>query len=192
MKNPRNKLLEASTAELIKPAGQSYTVDALASDLGCSKKTIYKHFRSKEELMCAVLLTYQKIVERRFQRIGMEQSNEVDILMKYIYAIDKSIRDIRMSRWYKHSKDSNRMQEHYFGLRLSIYERYLMKALFSFEQNFLSRGKNTVDVMNYVISTLEHFYVNSTLDALQNAKSKTFVDTLIFVLHGCLISLESD
>ncbi len=192
MTNSRNKILQACMEQFIKPAGQSYTVDALASDLGCSKKTIYKYFKSKNELLDAVFSNYKDIVLRRFQSINNGSDGEVDILMKYIYAVDRSVWEIRMSRWYIQSKDSSSMQEQYFDLRLSVFENYMLKALIPFEQNLLHRGKTNIHIADYIIGSLESHYLNTPADQLKNTQSKTFVDTLLFLVHGYLIHLEDD
>lgn len=43
---------------------QALTVDALAETLGMSKKTIYKHFRSKEEIVAAAIDAIERTIRR--------------------------------------------------------------------------------------------------------------------------------
>ena len=45
------------------------TLDELASDLGMSKKTIYKHFESKEELLKEVIRSITRAMSERIERI---------------------------------------------------------------------------------------------------------------------------
>jgi len=52
---PRDRLLKAARTHLFTYGYSALTMDELASELGISKKTLYVHFRSKDELVEAVL-----------------------------------------------------------------------------------------------------------------------------------------
>lgn len=52
------------------------TMDDLARELGMSKKTLYAHFRSKVELVQAVLLNKSQDVEADLERITSEDSSD--------------------------------------------------------------------------------------------------------------------
>ncbi|MGY8908398.1 MAG: TetR/AcrR family transcriptional regulator [Flavobacteriales bacterium] len=47
----KKDLLECSITNFIKFGSKRFSMDELASELGISKKTIYKHFKTKEELL---------------------------------------------------------------------------------------------------------------------------------------------
>ena len=47
----RQDLLESSITNFIKFGSKRFSMNELASELGISKKTIYKHFKTKEELI---------------------------------------------------------------------------------------------------------------------------------------------
>lgn len=47
----KQELLEQSVEKFVKFGSRSFTMDELASELGISKKTIYHHFNSKDQLI---------------------------------------------------------------------------------------------------------------------------------------------
>lgn len=47
----KQELLECSITKFIKFGSKRFSMNQLASDLGISKKTIYKHFKNKDELI---------------------------------------------------------------------------------------------------------------------------------------------
>ncbi|SFZ90486.1 DNA-binding transcriptional regulator, AcrR family [Flaviramulus basaltis] len=49
-------LLECSVTKFLKFGSKSFTLDELSKDLGISKKTIYKHFKNKKELISNSIL----------------------------------------------------------------------------------------------------------------------------------------
>ena len=49
-------LLECSITKFLKFGSKSFTLDELSKDLGISKKTIYTHFKSKEDLISNSIL----------------------------------------------------------------------------------------------------------------------------------------
>jgi AcrR family transcriptional regulator len=46
------------------------SVDTIAARAGVTKRTLYAHFRSKDDLLSAVLLRYSELAARRLEHIG--------------------------------------------------------------------------------------------------------------------------
>ncbi|KUG04957.1 transcriptional regulator, tetr family [hydrocarbon metagenome] len=51
----RERIVQSAGQEILKYGFRKFTIDDLASNLGISKKTIYKYFNSKNEIICSVL-----------------------------------------------------------------------------------------------------------------------------------------
>ncbi len=62
---------------------QKTTVDEIASDLKISKKTIYKHFSSKEEIARAVMSAMRNQISENVSQIVSGDSSAVDKLYKF-------------------------------------------------------------------------------------------------------------
>jgi AcrR family transcriptional regulator len=53
--SPRVRILEAARTQLFVHGYRALTMDAMAHDLGMSKKTLYVHFRSKDAIIGAII-----------------------------------------------------------------------------------------------------------------------------------------
>lgn len=62
----RNNILETAKKRFFHYGYRKVTMDDIASDLGISKKTLYKHFGSKEELAREVLRVFQENMANLF------------------------------------------------------------------------------------------------------------------------------
>ncbi len=54
----RERIIQSAGQEILKYGFRKFTIDDLASNLGISKKTIYKYFNSKNEIISSVLDNY--------------------------------------------------------------------------------------------------------------------------------------
>ncbi len=54
----RERIIQSASQEILKYGFRKFTIDDLASNLGISKKTIYKYFNSKNEIISSVLDNY--------------------------------------------------------------------------------------------------------------------------------------
>ncbi|WGK66239.1 hypothetical protein [Croceiramulus getboli] len=169
---------------------QNYTLDRLATDIKHSKKSIYKYFGSKISLIEEVFRTHREYVRLQFERIDSEHILEIDKLFKYIYLVDDSIKQIRLSRWYHQAKPYNKIKEHYFILRTEVYEPFLLKGLYRYEQKLAAYQITPESLADYVLSSIEHCYFQNNINDIKAEENNPHTDHLIFTLHGCLISLE--
>lgn len=71
----RTKLLAAATELLVEGGPQSVTVDAVAERSGVAKSTLYRHFRSVDELLLAVM------------RANVPQTMQIDLTAGFQTAI---------------------------------------------------------------------------------------------------------
>ncbi|HLT32612.1 MAG TPA: TetR/AcrR family transcriptional regulator [Aquaticitalea sp.] len=83
----KNELVKCSAANFTQFGSKSYTLDDLASSLGISKKTIYKYFRSKEDLVVEsvtfLIDDFKKDVD------GIIESEEHDAITSIILIYNK-------------------------------------------------------------------------------------------------------
>ena len=57
----RDRIVHAATEQIRKYGFRKFTVDDLAADLGISKKTVYKYFDSKKQIISTVIDTHLEI-----------------------------------------------------------------------------------------------------------------------------------
>ncbi|WP_159995233.1 TetR/AcrR family transcriptional regulator [Roseomonas sp. 18066] len=103
----RQRVVAAAAAEFRARGFHLATMDAIARGAGCSKKTIYKHFASKEDLFLAL----QDLRDDAFLRIGIDHAaapaEALGRFMREVAALllsDQAIAGIRMAlAEYTHS-----------------------------------------------------------------------------------------
>lgn len=62
------------------------SVDGIAERAGVTKRTLYSHFRSKDDLLAAVLLRYNELALERLQRIGERMPADRDGLIDSFFS----------------------------------------------------------------------------------------------------------
>lgn len=71
----RDRIIRSAMEQIGKFGLRRFTIDDIAADLGISKKTVYKHFTSKKELVSAVVEAYHQLeVDRTSQALETEGS----------------------------------------------------------------------------------------------------------------------
>ncbi len=61
----REQIIKAATDQIKKYGFRRFTIEDIASDLGISKKTIYKYFEGKDQIISAVCSTHMKMKKER-------------------------------------------------------------------------------------------------------------------------------
>src|SRR5215212_6283684 len=72
----RERIVAGARRHFLAHGFRGVTMDDLAAELGMSKKTLYAHFRSKPELVQAVILAKAADVEAELGRIETECASE--------------------------------------------------------------------------------------------------------------------
>ncbi len=192
MQTTKQDILNKSYILLMQQYDKEYTVDALASDLKRSKKTIYKFFNSKNKLVEEVFDRHRLQLEREFYEIEKSDDIRIEKLVKQVYRINYAIKEIRLSRWYQQAKRYVYIKDKYFQLRAEVFEVRLRNGLSPFNRELRQYGKAPDDITNFTISSLEQYYFHNDLYTLKREKESKYVDQLLFLLHGCLISIIHD
>jgi AcrR family transcriptional regulator len=76
------RIIEVSFAAFNMKGFQAVSMDEVAKQLRISKKTIYKYFRTKEELLESALVDLFGKIEARLQQLDKQKSNK-DVVLRY-------------------------------------------------------------------------------------------------------------
>lgn len=82
MKNESDNILEQASELYHKHGIRSITMDDLASELGMSKKTIYKYFSSKNKLVSKVVEMEGKLHEKKFMEVLKNCKNALEEMIE--------------------------------------------------------------------------------------------------------------
>jgi AcrR family transcriptional regulator len=66
----RQRIIDAAYECFWRSGFARNSVDAIAARAGVTKRTLYTHFRSKDDLLSAVLLRYGELAAKRLEHIG--------------------------------------------------------------------------------------------------------------------------
>ena len=90
-KDPKERILELANDRFLKMGFNKVTLDELSTELGISKKTMYKFFPSKEELVKTIVWLMLRRVEKEVHRISEDPKPFVHRLADLILFIGKTV-----------------------------------------------------------------------------------------------------
>jgi AcrR family transcriptional regulator len=90
--NDEGRIIEAASEKFTEAGFNKVTMDEIASDLGMSKKTVYKFFPSKEILLKAIVHAHMKGVERTVHEIINSENPIEEKLIALLTFIGKTMR----------------------------------------------------------------------------------------------------
>ncbi len=87
----KEKILSACQDRFVKEGFASISVDEIAGDLAMSKKTFYKHFSSKEDLVQQIMERFMGTVRSNIERVLMSDMSAVDKLSQVFAMIATNV-----------------------------------------------------------------------------------------------------
>ncbi|QTD38756.1 TetR/AcrR family transcriptional regulator [Polaribacter batillariae] len=100
----RNKILEKSNDLFLNLGFKSVTMDEIASNLGVSKKTIYKYFKNKTALVTAVTEYMFAIICNGINDICKKNLNPIEEIFSIKRMVMKHLKDEKSSPQYQLQK----------------------------------------------------------------------------------------
>ena len=96
----RQKILSYTTEKFMSEGFYKTSMDSLASELQMSKKTIYKYFSSKEELVEAVIKSFMSQVKNKIDSVIKEEDNSL-VRALHLFAVMRDITTKFSDKWVK-------------------------------------------------------------------------------------------
>jgi AcrR family transcriptional regulator len=93
----RQAILEAATELFYRDGIRAATMDAIAARAGLTKRTLYHHFRSKDDLVAACLARLADAEQDRFIRLLAESTGPIRDRVRRLFAT--LAREVRDPRW---------------------------------------------------------------------------------------------
>jgi AcrR family transcriptional regulator len=114
----RKKIIEESIELFMKNGVRSVTMDDIAKDLGISKKTIYRHFKDKGEIILLSTSMYFKKEQKDMEEIENGTENAVEHLYNLSVCLRERLRNINSSvlfdlkKYYKSAWNNYKKHKH--------------------------------------------------------------------------------
>ena len=83
--NPRSQIIEAATRLFTEHGYHATGVDTIIKESGIAKRTLYRHFPSKEDLIVAVLKTYNEDFTRSMMERTENKSSDPKEKLLYLF-----------------------------------------------------------------------------------------------------------
>lgn len=167
---------------------KSVTMDDVARELGISKKTLYEHFRDKEDLVRRVLMNefdrHRCVLE---ENMAQRQQNAIESLFEVYKMTNAMLRDFNPSMGYD-------LRKYYPRLFIRIRDLWRKRVLESVRDN-LTRGKkeglyrkelNSALIAKLHVARAESMLDNDLFTPEEIASMKLFHEVFVYHLHGIL------
>ncbi len=166
---------------------KSVTMDDVAQHLCISKKTLYKHFKDKEDLVRSIVFLENDIQSKIHSEILSRNLNAVEELLEVYNLIHKRFRDYNPSMEYD-------IRKYYPDLFTSIRDIRRKNMFESFLTN-LNKGKkeglyrkelNTNIIAKLHVFRVENLTENDLFSIEELISFQVFHELFVYHLHGIL------
>lgn len=129
----KNKIVEQSEEKFFKDGFYKTTMDEVASELGMSKKTIYKFFPSKEDLVMAIAKHFMNRMKSKILPALNSDKNAIEKLSELIKILASAAEKIS-------NKRMEEMKRHFPGIWNEI-DSFRTKMMFENITKIINQGK---------------------------------------------------
>ncbi len=81
----KDKIIQSAMQQILKFGFRKFTIENIASDLGISKKTVYKYFESKNQIISQVIETHVELEKTRILRAMQTEGGWIEKFKELIY-----------------------------------------------------------------------------------------------------------
>ena len=126
------EIMEAATNRISKFGIQNLTIKTLAEDIGLSEPALYRHFKSKNQILWSLLEYFKTEMENRIQSIPFKTSTSEEDKLRAIF--------------------NSQLQT--FVNKPAIVSVIFAESIFHYEENLSNKVSEIMDMMqNYVKTT---------------------------------------
>jgi AcrR family transcriptional regulator len=125
----KDKIIKESIALFLNYGIRSVTMDDIARHLGMSKKTIYHHFKDKEEMILLASSWYFENEHKTMEAVEKESENAVDHLYKLTGCLRDQLGNTNTSVLYDLKKYYKRAWENYLKYKYEVIFKSVIRNL---------------------------------------------------------------
>jgi AcrR family transcriptional regulator len=167
MEKITKSIIELAASKFSQLGIRNVSIDDICNELHISKKTFYKYFSQKEDLIVAVLVNFGEQNSKKFIKI-YENNNSIDALVQIIMELKKT--------------DDNKPQVFLHDLKKyypEIYSNFREKQMLVIRENFESNLKKGIDEGYYrenmdveMVSYFHSMQLRSLFEQMQDGSAK--------------------
>jgi AcrR family transcriptional regulator len=171
----QNKIIEQTEEKFFRDGFYKTTMDEVATELRMSKKTIYKFFPSKDDLVMAIAKHFMNRMKSKIVPALSSNKNAIEKLAELINILAKGSEKISTKRMEE-------IKRHYPGLWIEI-DRFRTEMMFGNITKVIDQGKKeglfidypTIIVMNVLVASVRNivnpdFILNNNFSIIEAAR----------------------
>lgn len=148
------EIMEAATNRISKYGIQNLTIKTLAEDIGLSEPALYRHFKSKNEILLSVLEYFKMEMKSRIQSIQFKEDDRYAERLRLIF--------------------NSQLQT--FTAKPAIVSVIFAESIFHFDENLSNKVAEIMDLMqNYVLENVKNGQENGQCSKVIGASTLTTI-----------------
>lgn len=180
-------IIERSSLIYLKFGIKSVTMDDLASQLGISKKTLYKYFEDKNDLINTIILRTLNFEEKMCYKIQSNSENALEALIKISKMVTQRLNNVNPAIFYDLQKHHNEawqiLEKHKWDFVLNAISQNIKRGI----QEGIYRNDLNIEVIS-------RLYI-ATMDVIMNSEiyrwpefqfHELFKEIMRFQFHGII------
>lgn len=152
-KNDRERILDFCLKKFFKDGFHKVSMDTLAGELQVSKKTLYKHFSSKEEIVKEVVNTFTSSIGKSIESVIKANDDSLTKAFR-LFEIMGSVSMQLSDKWVRDIKI------HTYELWEKI-DEFRTKKAYAVLGNIIKQGQSEGIIINKPTELIIHLFVNS-------------------------------
>ncbi len=187
----RRRILERASARFVKYGYARVTTGEIAADAGLSKKTLYKTYRSKEELFRAVALMHLNEIKDKFDALGADRrSSLIDKLCASMRVLAGKLQEIGdflkeapgpLGKTYRELLDLRR------DIIVGFYRRLFREGL---KSGSVNRHIDETGFIVILVTLIQSLFVPEVLSEIPLSNVRLFSSVAYTLLEGVLSDKE--
>lgn len=148
------EIMEAATNRISKYGIQNLTIKTLAEDIGLSEPALYRHFKSKNEILLSVLEYFKMEMQNRIQSIQFKENDSYAERLRLIF--------------------NSQLQT--FTDKPAIVSVIFAESIFHFDENLSNKVAEIMDLMqSYVLENVKNGQENGQFSKVIGASTLTTI-----------------
>ncbi|MEX2483856.1 MAG: TetR/AcrR family transcriptional regulator [Brumimicrobium sp.] len=180
MEDKQLEIINKSALLFLKNGIKSVTMDDLAKELGVSKKTIYKYFDDKNDLVTKIVEIKTSLDRQACKEARCDSENAIDALFKISEFVSEMMQNVHSSVFFdlqKYHRDAwEVMEEHKLNFVKSQIKENIERGQ---EEGLYIPTLNSEVISSIYISTMNGLFDGFTFD-LSKFQFKTIFDEIIY------------
>lgn len=182
----RSRIISHSRLVFTKEGFYKITMDELAAGMHISKKTIYKHFRSKDELVNICFLEFISVTAAEVLSIGSEESHPIERFLRIILYLARKIGTISKPLLYDMRVHAPELWQQLEKTRTGVLQQVLFSVITESKYLGLVNGYNDEVMAAIFLSAVQGVINPVFLSSVDISNSKALRTVTEIFMNGIL------